>query len=294
MPMNSKTMRPRTFHPEANAWRQAVIANSGTVSGMTMRAVSNFCTAIDNAGIRSKFLRLNLICGNNLAAARVPLYRGASATGSQYGEKRDTISGIVGADFSEATGLTGNGASKIVYTTLSTGTLKDFGLEYNNVHASVYTRGTNHGDVFGGGDPDGRYYGNYGLLLGAGSGGWWSQDSFSGSNDDRYVAGTDSSSGHKYGQDNGSMSYYTNGVNSTGVGSSPGNPASYETLDNTPILFLGRYSNLLIGGVIEDSIDYATGSMAAYSVGLPLGSDAAITAFYKAMQAFQTAMRRQV
>jgi len=97
MTMNSRLMRPRAsgvaYHPEAKAWRTAALANGGTVSASTMQAVSDFCAAIDAAGIRSSFLRLNLVCGGNLAAARTPLYRGASATGTQYGATAHLILG---------------------------------------------------------------------------------------------------------------------------------------------------------------------------------------------------------
>ena len=163
MAMNSKTMRTRTFHPEATAWRKAVIANSGTVSATTMRAVSNFCTAISAAGIRSKFLRLNLVCGNNLAAARTPLYRGALATGTQYGSAADTnIGPLTSADYSEATGLQGNGTTKALDCTIKLGTFKTFGTDYDSVHLSVYNRSLAgvSGPSFGAFDYNGAYFGN--------------------------------------------------------------------------------------------------------------------------------------
>ena len=78
MAMNQRLMRPiasgPTYHQEAMAWRTAALANGGTgITASTMQAVSDFCTAIDAAGIRSAFLRLSLVCGGNLAAARTPL-----------------------------------------------------------------------------------------------------------------------------------------------------------------------------------------------------------------------------
>ena len=295
--MNSKTTKPRTFHHEALAWRTAVQNNGGTVRGTTMRAVSNFCTAINDAGIRSKFLRLNLVCGNNLAAARTPLYRGASASGTQYGSTADTnIGPFTSADFSDATGITGNGISKAFDTTLTLGTLKTAGLDHDNCHASVYTRGSNHGDVFGGGDNMGFWgYGNYGILLSAGDNGWWQGDAFSGSNDNHRVASTDSSAGHKYGQEYvGSLQYWTNGLNSSG-GVLSGYPYGYNESDETPIYFCSRWeSGADQEGMAIPSPYYASGSLAAYSVGTPLGSGVFIARFYKAMQAFQTEMRRNV
>jgi len=293
-------MRTRTLHYEALAWRKTAMASplGRPPSANTVRAVSNFCRAIDAAGIRSKFVRLNLICGRNTQAMRTPLYRGASATGTQYGEIRDISVGLAGTDFSESTGLTGDGVSKAIDTTLTLQLLASAGLDYNNVHASVYTRGTNHGSVFGGVDAAGIYNGNYGPSLDAGSGGYWSQDAFSGYSDlSRYAYSSNSASGHKYGQDNsGTLQYWTNGANSTLNATYGGSPTSYDiTSDSTPIWFLAMWNSS------ETSIDYyeetpiyGTGSLAAYSVGLPLGSDGAINAFYKAMQAFQTAMRRQV
>ena len=65
-----------SLHPEAVAWRDAVVDNGGSVSGATLAAVSDFCNAIDAAGIRDRFYRLNLFAGTGLNAALVPLYRG--------------------------------------------------------------------------------------------------------------------------------------------------------------------------------------------------------------------------
>jgi hypothetical protein len=94
MVMSPRLMKPvasgPTYHPEALAWRTAALANGGTgITASTMQAVSDFCTAIDAAGIRSNFLRLSLMCGGNLAAARTPLYRASSPSGTQYGAAID-------------------------------------------------------------------------------------------------------------------------------------------------------------------------------------------------------------
>lgn len=109
MPMSPRLLRPRAtgFHPEAQTWRNAVLANGGAVSGSTLTAVSNFCRSIDAAGMRDRFYRLNLFCGTGLAACLVPLYRGPTATGTQYGNTTDTNNGpFVSGDYIE-TGLTG-------------------------------------------------------------------------------------------------------------------------------------------------------------------------------------------
>ena len=63
--------------PNADAadWIRRVEANGGTVSTSTANAVTDFCNAIDAAGIRDRFYRLNLFCGTGLNAALVPLFR---------------------------------------------------------------------------------------------------------------------------------------------------------------------------------------------------------------------------
>jgi hypothetical protein len=120
MGMSGRLLRPRSaFHPEAAAWKSAVIANGGSVSGSTFAAVNAFCKAIDAAGIRDRFYRLNLFCGTSdasLNAVRTPLYRGPSRTGTQYGNAMDTNANFVAGDYSEATGLKGNTSSKYLAT----------------------------------------------------------------------------------------------------------------------------------------------------------------------------------
>lgn len=122
MPMSPRLLRPRsTVHPEAQAWATRVIANGGTFSGTTLTAVSRFCRSIDAAGIRDKFYRLNLFCGDNLNAALVPLYRAESATASARGNSTDTNNNFVSGDYSNSgssAGLKGNGSTKYLATGL--------------------------------------------------------------------------------------------------------------------------------------------------------------------------------
>jgi hypothetical protein len=76
-----------SLHPEAVAWRDAVVDNGGSVSGATLAAVSDFCNAIDAAGIRDRFYRLNLFAGTGLNAALVPLYRGPTYLADPLGSE---------------------------------------------------------------------------------------------------------------------------------------------------------------------------------------------------------------
>jgi hypothetical protein len=118
-------MSPRLLRPIASGvnrdaldWRDRVVANGGSVSTSTFQAVSTFGNDIDRAGLRDRFYRLNLFCGNSdasLNAVRTPLYRGPSRTGTQYGNTTDTNSSFVAGDYAEtgtSGGLKGNGSSK--------------------------------------------------------------------------------------------------------------------------------------------------------------------------------------
>ena len=102
MPMSPRLLRPRsTVHPEAQSWATRVIANGGTFSGSTLSAVSKFCRDIDAAGIRDKFYRLNLFCGEQLQAALCPLYLSTSRIGSALGQPTDTNNNFVSGDYTE-------------------------------------------------------------------------------------------------------------------------------------------------------------------------------------------------
>lgn len=142
MPMNPRLLRPRAsgVHLEAAAWRTAVVANGGTVSGSTLSAVDKFCKAIDAAGIRDRFYRLNLFCGTGLNACLVPLYRGPSRGGTQYGNTTDTNNGpFVSGDYVEtgaSGGLKGNATTKYLDTGLTQSTINGDGFG----HLSVFAR----------------------------------------------------------------------------------------------------------------------------------------------------------
>jgi hypothetical protein len=143
MSMSPRLLRPVAsgFHPEAQVWRNAVIANGGSVSGSTVKAVSDFCKSIDAAGIRDRFYRLNLFAGTGLNAALVPLYRGPSRTGTQYGNATDTNFNFVSGDYAESSGLTPASANRHLDTGLSSSTIGA-----TSIHLAVYQKalsGTN-------------------------------------------------------------------------------------------------------------------------------------------------------
>jgi hypothetical protein len=112
--MSPRLLRPRAsgVHPEAASWRTRVVANGGSVSSTTMRAVDAFCRSIDaTSGLRACFYRLNLFCGNSdgsLNAVRTPLYRGPALGGATFGGSADTVNNFIESDYSESSGLKGN------------------------------------------------------------------------------------------------------------------------------------------------------------------------------------------
>jgi len=135
MPMPPRLLRPRASratHPEALNWATRVTANGGTVSGTTLAAVSTFCAAIDSAGLRDRFYRLSLFCGDQLAAALVPLYLAESSTASARGNATDTNVNFVSGDYGLGTGLRGNGSTKHLNTGYAANTLAA-----NNSHLSA-------------------------------------------------------------------------------------------------------------------------------------------------------------
>jgi len=137
--MSPRLLRPIAsgVHPEAAAWRSAVVANGGSVSASTVKAVSTFCAAIDAASLRDRFYRLNLFAGTGLNAALVPLYRGPTYGGTTYGNTTDTNNGpFVSVDYVEtgaSGGLKGNGTSKY----LDTGFTPDDFASQTSVHLSM-------------------------------------------------------------------------------------------------------------------------------------------------------------
>ena len=294
MAMNPKLLRPKrsvVYHPEALAWQSAVVANGGTV-GNSLKPVSDFCTAIDAAGIRSKFLRLSLVCGGNLSAARVPLYRAGSSTGTQYGNTTDTNAGpFVSADYTEATGLNGNGSTKYFDTGLTIGTVKTFGADYDNCHVAVYNRTSQIGPHFGAYDGGNLYFYNA-LAMDAG----FTSPSIA---DEQPVLragtvnygegelyGTPAAYGFHLGVKTGESAgaYELNGADITDASTPYG--YSFETTDASPLFFMGSSDG-------ENLYQACNGRLSHYSVGTSLTA-LQRSAYYAAVLAFQTALGRNV
>lgn len=114
---------------ETSDWYARVLANGGTVSNRTLLAVDAFVDGCKSDRVWDKLTRVNLFCGNQLAACLVPLKVGP-------GFATEASSGVVAANYTEATGILGNG---IRY--LDTGML-DSQTTLGDRHAGVYARTT--------------------------------------------------------------------------------------------------------------------------------------------------------
>jgi len=288
MPMSPRLLRPIAsgVHPEAAAWRSAVVANGGSVSGSTMKAVSKFCADIDKAGIRDRFLRLNLFCGNSdasLNAARTPLYRAASRTATQLGNATDTSANFVQGDYAETSasgGLTGNGSNKRLATGLAGSQLNG-----HNIHLSVYeilpTTATFDASL--------GVRSNFsapGATLWVGSPNTQYQLALHNNG----ISAT-ASPGHWIGVQTGSVTgaLYRNGVSeSTTYTSGAATASDYSTISHDFGVFAHND-----GGSPNVFRDFSATRLGGYSIGLSMNSTQA-AAFYTAMQAFQTALGRNV
>lgn len=121
----------REVDADATAWAAAVTTAGGTYSDATMIALNTFVRAAKAAGYWTKLNRINLFCGNQLTAALVPLKVGG-------GNATDTNVNFVSGDYTEATGLTGNGTTKY----LQTGLIPNSTLALNDTHLAIYNLGT--------------------------------------------------------------------------------------------------------------------------------------------------------
>jgi hypothetical protein len=280
MPMSPRLLRPLTggVHPDAAAWRSAVVANGSSVSASTMRAVSKFCADIDAAGIRDRFYRLNLFCGTDLNACLVPLYRGPSRTGTQYGNATDVNNGpFVGANYSESDGLDpGTGANHGKY--LNTGISPD-DIGVATGHMSFYSPVAGFSDEVG----VKRIMGvlvssqNYNVLKASSS-----IDITSTFGANTGVGGA-LVAGHTLVQreSNVLLRQYSNGVlgNTVTTNITPGSAAISH--------FIFNWNNA--GAPIVSQ--YWNRGLRGYSLGAFFDSSG-VTAYYNAMQAFQTALGR--
>lgn len=125
--------------PLSDVWAKVnVPANGGTVSSTTLAAARVFERTLNQKGLRSLIVRLNLYAGDQLAACLVPfIYDKGTA-------KLDTNSGsstFQNSDYTEATGLSSPDPGVPTPTRyLDTGLNPSTDLTSTSVHISIYER----------------------------------------------------------------------------------------------------------------------------------------------------------
>jgi hypothetical protein len=261
---------PPTIEAEAAQWRARVRAAGGTVSWATLQATSAFVRQCKAAGIWHKLNRVNLFCGDQLAACLVPLKVGS-------GVQTESSVNFVAGDYSEATGLTGNGSTKYLNTGVPANSLGA-----GNRHAATYERV--------------RSAGTYDFAIGYESTTNVNQfgiSSDANATDLKYHTGLGTGGPILTPQAAGGLfvgsemvaitpSLYVNGVsvNSTTLAAA--------TPDDGPI---GVFALIRNSPRVITYLSAAT--LAGYSLGAGL-SATEVAAYYVAMQAFQSSLGRQV
>jgi hypothetical protein len=222
------------------------------------------------------------MCGTSdasLVAVRVPLYRGESRTGTQYGNTLDTNFNFVQGDYAENSGLTGDGSSKYLNTGFNVSDLPGAA----NCHIASYIRGTQDiasartlmGVLFNGVTDRYRLFlqlsgssaPNYGIQTELGKANGAIAINRTNTNGGLLIASRTSTT---------SLTLYDDAVS---IGTTAVSTA--ETTGAAPFFVFAR----------NGPVEYYNGIMAGYSIGAGL-SGAEVTSYYNALNTFQTALGR--
>jgi hypothetical protein len=272
------TLAPQVSNLDAQDWINRVYANGGTVSASTAAAVNTLCNSLDAASLRDRFYRLNLFCGTGLNAALVPLYRGPSLGGTQYGNATDTNVGpFVSGDYAEtgASGGLNSGASnssKYLRTGIAP---SDMSAVCTNVHASVYSRAVMSSNSQAIGANAFSFFPAYG----------GTRVFFRTNGNNSGLEGTiTTTSGHILAVRTGAAAadLYRNGSSQGGTPADNGTTAS----ETSKLLVFGT-------GGSETASVFFPGTLQMYSLGLGMTTPQA-AAFYSAVQSFQTSLTRNL
>ena len=297
MAMSPRLMRPiasgPSYHPEALAWKAAALANGGTVSPTTMQAVSDLCQAVDDNSLRDRFIRLNLFCGSNVQAAVVPLYRGPSPTGTQYGDAVDGNIGpfVTGTGYTQTTGFVTD-SSSYLDTGMSISNMLAAGANYDEVHVSMWLKTVDTGSTAEMGGLD--YWacagdGGDGLYLSAGTSGYMQSAPNGGDYD--FSAGSLGAGLHLAVRSSGSPFYTLNGIDQTITSNSGGGVAWSSAATVIGLLVLG-YAYTDEACNIYRLPSGSGHQVGGYSYGLGMSTSGMRETWYDILLAFQQAIGR--
>jgi hypothetical protein len=285
---------------DVDNWIDTVYLNGGSASSTTIAALNTFCNSIDEAGLRNKFYRLNLYCGNDIRSCLVPIYNSPYKNSIQYGFGVDLnrlyTQGSDNFVYSENQGLLGNtqdisGNSFLSRRYLNTGLILGNDIIFNNnLHFSTYCNNITHDTTTSGqalGVLDSAGVG-FGLKITLNN---FETGAFANSR----LNYSNSSSPKNYPSNKGLyVATYSNNILNFYEGR--GSRLGYRDITLYPItmpatstvtIFAENRSNT--NGALYNFIDYMQG----YSIGLSL-SQSEIEAYYDIMQTFQTSLNRNV
>jgi hypothetical protein len=284
------TLAPQVSNADAQDWINRVYGNGGTVSAATATAVNTFCNDIDTAGIRDRFYRLNLFCGNSdasLNAVRTPLFRGPSLGGTQYGGATDTNVNFVQGDYAEtgaSGGLLGNGTSKYLDTGFSLASLPSAASRHISAYEIV--KSANNNDTSIGGSYS---LSSDGMVLGTRSPATTYTWARGGPNDVAVASSSYSGGAHWIGQNNtlrAGQLYKNGALDNSGTVA--------NDLTSNAANTVGVLAWKITGGTPDPAWTFISAArLGGYSIGASM-TDAQALAYYTAMQAFQTALGRNV
>jgi hypothetical protein len=274
---NDRRVVGPSYDPAVSDWLTRAVANGGTISDTTLHAADILVTSAKAKNYWNCLNRVNLFAGNQLAACLVPLLVGG---GFAIDDNHDFVNG----DYTEATGLKGDGLTKH----LRTGFIPSVSMVLYDTHVSVYNRtagvgaGVNKASMGTGTDDSTS---EITLLL-------------PGYNNDNLVA---------------YMTSYTNNMASSGYTDPPGHIIISRTANNSLVAYqagVAYDSDVLVDGApalptgqmyIFAKNQYQSSAigflcpqyLAGYTLGSKMTAQNALD-FSTDFQAFQTALGRQV
>ena len=288
------TLAPQVSNADAQDWINRVYANGSTVSASTAAAVNTFCESINAvSGLREKFYRLNLFCGGagssdptRLNACLVPLYRGPSPGGPQFGATTDANNGpFFSGDYTETGasgglwygGAVGGNTGKRLRTGLAQNTMPS-----GDLHLAAYeiAKSNASSDTSVGARTNaGASYSELLMSTSATDYGFSNfLNTFSRASDNAYTQPGAMMLGVASGA---TQTLYKNG---SSVGSA--------TAAQVPS-FSSQFAVFATENESGSHADLSNARLGGYSIGLSM-TPAQVAAYYTAMQAFQSALQRNV